>query len=1018
MNIPKSALENHQFTIVMVVMLVAAGLVSFFTMPRSEDPQVSPAGSSVIVVYPGADPEDMETLIVDPLEEAINELEDIKKFDSIIRDGLAVLQIEFHSGSDPEKKYTDVVQKVNRTQPDLPKEILSLETLKWSITNVNIFQYALVSDSLAYTELEALAENLKTKISRVAGISRVKTWAYPEQQVRIELDLEKLARLQVPVGLVQQAVSSSNLNIPGGTLDIGPRKLNIRTSGFYKSLEEIGNTVVLYRGGRPVYVRDLGQVRFDYADPKHIARFNGQRAVFISARQKEATNIFDIMGEVNKIRAEFSSTLPARAKLETVFDQSKSVASRLNVFFSNLFQGMLLVGFLIFLVYGFRASLVIAAVIPIAVIIGIGMTDLSGYGLEQMSIAALVIALGMLVDNAIVVTENIVRFMKMGYSKAEAAHRATSQVAWPVVSSTLTTVFAFIPMILMQNITGDFIRSMPVTVVYTLMASLLMALTFTPYLASRLLKDVPKVGRTERVLEKFVVTVYRRRLDFALRHRGLVLITSLVIFMGSLGLFGVVGVSFFPKADKAQFMINIEMPQGVSLDETDAVTRKVETILQAQPDIKKFASNVGRSNPQIYYNVIERNPTSNFSQIYVDMGEAGLPEIARRVEYLREWFATFPEAHIEVKEFEQGPPVVAPVAIKILGDNLETLRRIAADVEKIYQEKDGLINIGNPLRTSALDLQIKINREKAGRLNIPLVEIDRAVRMAAAGLTVTSFRDEEGKDYEVVISGDKRELKVQDLKNIYVTAGGGVQIPLEQLASLELKQAPGEINHFKLDRNVTLTADVRPGYSIDRLTKAIIADLEAYNWPEGYQYYVSGELESREESFGGLGQAVIVAMLAIFGILVLQFRSFLQPFIVFAAIPLAVVGSILALLITGYSFSFTAFIGLTALVGIVVNNSIILVDYTNVLRLEGKDTITAVKEAAETRFMPIFLTTTTTIGGLLPLALGGGTLWAPMSWTIIGGLGASMVLTLLVVPVLYQVFTPKLIPESGEQNHV
>jgi len=1018
MNIPKSALKNHQFTIVMVVMLFAAGLVSFFTMPRSEDPQVSPAGSSVIVVYPGADPEDMETLVVDPLEEALNELDDIKKFDTIIRDGLAVLQIEFHSGTDPEKKYTDVVQKVNRTQPDLPKDILSLETLKWSITNVNIFQYALVSDSLSYAGLEALAEDLKTRISRVPGISRVKTWAFPEQQVRIELDLEKLARMQIPVGLVYQAVSTSNQSLPGGTLDIGPRKLNIRTSGFYKSLDEISNTVVIFRGGRPVYVRDLGQVRFDYAEAKHIARFNGKRAVFISARQKESTNIFDVMTGVNASRAEFSRALPARVKLETVFDQSKSVASRLNVFFSNLFQGMVLVGFLIFLVYGFRASLVIAAVIPISVVIGIGMTDLSGYGLEQMSIAALVIALGMLVDNAIVVTENIIRFMKMGYSRAEAVHLATSQVAWPVVSSTLTTVFAFIPMILMQNITGDFIRSMPVTVVFTLIASLLLALTFTPYLASRLLKTIPKIGRTEQLLEKFVVTEYRRRLDFALRHRGLVLGISVLIFVASLGLFGVVGVSFFPKADKAQFMINIEMPQGVSLDETDAVTRKVEAILQEQPDISSFASNVGRSNPQLYYNVIERNPTSDFAQIYVDMGQAGLPEVARQIGELRRRFEAFPEARIEIKEFEQGPPVVAPVAIEILGDNLETLRRIAGDVEKIYNTKEGLINIGNPLRTSALDLQIKINREKAGRLNIPLVEIDRAVRLAAAGLTVTSFRDEEGKDYEVVISGNKRDLSVQDLKNIYVTAAGGVQVPLEQIAALELKKAPGQINHFKLDRSVTLTADVRPGYSIDKLTKSIIADLDTYAWPVGYQYYISGELESREESFGGLGQAVIVAIIAIFGILVLQFRSFLQPFIVFAAIPLALVGSILALLITGYSFSFTAFIGLTALVGIVVNNSIILVDYTNSLRQEGKDSVTAMKEAAETRFMPIFLTTTTTIGGLLPLALGGGTLWAPMSWTIIGGLAASTILTLIVVPVLYQVFTPKLTPEEGEMDHV
>ena len=318
----------------------------------------------------------------------------------------------------------------------------------------------------------------------------------------------------------------------------------------------------------------------------------------------------------------------------------------------------------------------------------------------------------------------------------------------------------------------------------------------------------------------------------------------------------------------------------------------------------------------------------------------------------------------------------------------------------------GTINIDNPLSTSKTDLQVYINRAKAGMMGVPLVDIDRTVRTCIAGMTISQYRDEEGEDYNIVVRLpiDKKS-SISNFDRIYVTSIMGAQIPLKQLASIEFKSSPMQISHHNLERNVTITADVVRNYSVDKVTKKIISKLEKYNWPKGYRYHIGGELETRGESFGGIQKAIIIALIGIFGVLVLQFRSFSQPLIVFSAIPFAIIGSILALLITGYSFSFTAFIGLTSLVGIVVNNSIILVDYTNQLRQEGKDLISALKEAGETRFRPIILTTGTTIGGLLPLTLQGGTLWAPMGWTIIGGLLASTFLTLIIVPVLYKIYS-------------
>ena len=401
-----------------------------------------------------------------------------------------------------------------------------------------------------------------------------------------------------------------------------------------------------------------------------------------------------------------------------------------------------------------------------------------------------------------------------------------------------------------------------------------------------------------------------------------------------------------------------------------------------------------------------QGPYSTHAQIFVLMKRYEMTEFQNLLEELRDQCSSIAGAKIEVKEFEQGPPIEAPIAIRIIGDNLAELKRVASDIEKIILETPGTLNINNPLATSKTDLFVNINREKAGIYGVPLVEIDRTVRASIAGLAISTFRDYSGKSYNITVRQPfEKGIDFNQLNNIFVTSVTGAQIPLRQLASIEFKASPMLINHYNLERNVTLTADVKAGVSVNQTTKVIIQKMDTYDWPKGYRYIIGGEQESREESFGGMVQAIMVAMIAIFGVLVLQFRSYSQPLIVFSAIPLAVTGSFLALLITGFSFSFTAFVGLTSLVGIVVNNSIILVDYTNQIRRQGISVISALKEACETRFMPIVLTTATTVGGLLPLTLRGGTLWAPMGWTIIGGLVFSTFLTLIIVPVLYKTFT-------------
>ncbi len=1006
MRLPKIAIDNYQFTLVVIILLVLSGIVSFMTMPRTEDPPVSKPGSSVIVLYPGATPADMEQLVTTPIEEAVNELEDIKKIESNCEDGLAVIQVEFFFGGDPDDKFADVNEKVNSIRDELPADLLSLQTVKWTIEDTNFLQLALVSEDTDYREMEYRADNLKKRLEKISGVRRVKMWAYPEQEVRIALNLEKLAQMKISLNQVIGAIQSANINIPGGNINSGSKRFNIKTSGSFESIEEIKNIVVHSSGTKIVFLKHVSDVFLGYEDNNYFARFNGQKAVFITANQKKDTNIFTIMKKVNSVISDFKQKLPQSISLHCVYDQSKSVDKRLDSFFSNLVQGIFLVGIIILLTIGLRGSFIVMLAIPFSIFIAIGFVDLSGFGIQQMTIAGLVITLGLLVDNAIVMTENISRFINLGENNRNAAIKGSKQIGWAIVSATATTVLAFLPLIMMQDVSGEFIRSMPVTVIYTLLASLLVALIFTPFISIKLLRKKKKKSRFQDLISRFIENRYRKWLNFSLSKPGIILGLAIVVFLSSLALFPLIGISFFPKAEKNQFFIDISAPEGTAIDKTDKVARYVEAYLQSRKEVKDFATSVGRTNPQIYYNIMDKQGKTTISHIFVQLKDISRVKMEKMIDEFRQKFKDYPGAKIKIKELEQGPPVQAPVEIKVLGKKVEVLKKIAGEIQSIFEKTEGLVNINNPLMTSKTDIQVDINRDKAGMLGIPLADIDRTIRMSIAGLPISKYRDKEGKEYDIVVRSiidERPDLNIFD--QIYFTSVSGAYIPLRQIATLKLKSSPANLNHFNLERSVTLTADVLPGFSVNQLSNKIISKLDRYQWPDGYDYYVGGEQESQETSFGGMGKAVIIAIIAIFAVLVLQFKSFSQPLIVFSALPLAIIGSIIALLLTGNTFSFTAFIGLISLVGIVVNNSIILVDYSNQLRREGKDLVTAIKEAAETRFTPIILTTATTIGGLLPLTLRGGTLWAPMGWTIIGGLLTSTVLTLIVVPVLYRMFT-------------
>jgi len=1021
MRIPLLAITHRSFVWMLIVFLTALGMRAFLSMPRTENPEVSVPGSSIIAIMPGASTMDMESMVVLPLEEAFNELEDIHNIRTDVWDGIATMAIEFDFNTDADEKYDEVVQQVNSIRNDLPDELSQLDTWKWTIADMNMLQLALLSEEVSFAELEALAEELRSQVEKNRNVRKVNYYGLPGQEIHVRLDFEKMAMVNTSMEHVIRAIQNNNVNIPGGDLELGPVSLSVKSSGAFQDLDELRNCVVNASQGRLIYLRDVARVEVDYEEQNYLTRFGakhldvrgGMEGMFIGIAQKEGLNVLETAEALEPVVARFREDLPAGVRMETIFDQSESVRKRINVFVNNLLQGMFLVALVIFLSLGLRSSLVVALAIPLSLVIGLGFVDLSGFGLQQISIAGLVVVLGMLVDNSIVMVENINRFIQMGHSPREASIQAASEIGWPVVSATFTTILAFVPIAAMPGMTGAFIKSLPITIMITLAVSLLIALSFTPMVTSSLFREKGTEAQKARGFAAFLTWVaehpFRSSLGFALKRPWLVLVLSLAYLGGSAYMFGFIGISFFPKAEQPQLLIQATLPEGSSLAHTDGVARHVEAVLDTLPEVKSFATNVGHGNPQIYYNLFPRNVDKRFAEFYVEVYDDDPEIFAATVQKLRSLFASHTEARIRVKELEQGPPFDAPVQVFVTGEDLDVLRELSAQVEGMIRDQPGAINIENQFVKTTSELLFDINKEKANMLGVPILEIDRCIRTVISGWEVSDFRDPGGEEFPILLKMDHEgaAFRLEDLDRVYVSSMTGRHIPIRQFVDLKIQQVPSSISRYDMERTAEITAEVDPAHTLDEVMDPVLAALEDFPMPAGYSYHISGELESRDDSFGGMSNAVLFAVLSIFAVLVLQFRSVKQPLLVFIAIPFAFTGMIWALLITGNTFSFTAFVGLTSLVGIVVNNSIILVDYINVLRKRGSALKEALISAAETRLTPIVLTALTTIGGLLPLTLRGGSMWAPMGWTIIGGLLVSTLLTLLIVPVTYYLFERK-----------
>lgn len=1012
MKLTDFSVKNYQFTLIVFVMLVAIGVNSLLHMPRGEDPDFQAPTFNVVVVYPGTSPKDMEELVVDNIEKKVNELDDVKRVRSRIEDGLAVLNIEFKYQSDPDKKYQDLVRQMDALRGDLPKDILSIDILKFSPSDVNITQVALVSETVPYKDLEEWSKTLKKRLEKIKSLKNVDNWAFPQQQVRLSLNLEKMAQNKIPLNRILNAIQSENVNIPGGSLEIGTKKFNIKTSGDYKSVDEINNTIVTGINGKLVYIKDIADVQFDYEEQNYIGRLNGRRAVFVTASRKMGTNIFDVEKEMVAVMDQFKNELPKNILFVQSFNNAESVHHRLGGFTVDFAIAIFLV-LATLLPLGVRASIVVMISIPLSLAIGLFILDVFGFTINQLSIVGFVVALGLLVDDSIVVVENIERYLRLGYSRRDAAMAATKQIGLAVLGCTATLVFAFLPLLFLPEGAGDFIRSLPAAVVATVVASLFVSLTIIPFLSSRILSghEHPDGNLFLRGLKKLISGSYRRLLHTAITKPVMTLCIALVIFLGSIALIPVIGFSIFPASEKPMFLINIETPLGTSLRTTDSVSRYVEAQIKNIPDLKNYATNVGHGNPRIYYNVVPVGNADNNAQIFVQLVETGSGKKRKLIDELRLKFKDYPNAKIEVKDFEQGPPVEAPIAIRLFSEDLDTLRSLSFRVEDLIKRTNGTMYVNNDLTTLKTDIKVSVNKDKAGLLGVAISEIDRTIRMAIAGLNIGTFRKENGDEYNINVSLPKNNSRqtYDVFKKIFVSSYTGALVPLNQLADIRFQSSPTTIKHYDKDRYTVVTAFVQSGYNTAKVTDGILAELSNMKLPKGASYVPAGDIEASKESFGGLGTILLITVFGMLGVLILEFKTFRGILIVLSVVPLGVIGAVAALLLSGNTFSFVAIIGLIALIGIEVKNSILLVDYTDQLRRNGMKLDEAIQEAGETRFVPIILTTLTAIGGLIPLVLEHNPLYSPLALVIIGGLISSTLLTRVVTPVLYKMLAPKIV---------
>jgi len=1024
MLISNAAIRQRSTVFALMLIIIVVGIYSYVTLPRESTPDITIPYVLVVTPYEGVASSDIESLITNPIERKLRGLKNVEEIRSVSAEGSSMITVEFVPDVDIDNALQWVRDKVDQAKGDLPADLEDdPQILEVNLAEFPVLMVA-VSGDVPETVLKGVAEELEDHIEEVPGVLDVVLTGGRERQVRVEIDPERMAAYRVSFNEIVTAVARENVNIPGGSIDIGQGKYLLRIPGEFTDPAQIDNLVMVVRDGKPIYYKDMATVDFTFEDAKSHARLNGKPSVTLAVKKRTGENIIAVTDRVFALLEYAKPQLPEGIELSVTLNQSKDIRNMVSELENNILTGLVLVVSVLFMFLGLRNSFFVALAIPFSMLMSFSIIQALGMTLNMVVLFSLILALGMLVDNAIVIVENIYRHMQEGKGRVESARIAASEVGWPIISSTITTLCAFFPMIFWPGIMGEFMKFLPMTLIITLSSSLFVALVINPTVCATFMRI--RAGEVQPEIDRtLVVRLYRKTLQWALRNqlKTIALAVLLLVVIGALygGLVGarVLGVELFPDVEPNRAYVEIKSPEGTSLDTSDSYARIVEQAVFPEQDVKYAIAEVGVApSGEAGAEGSSQSHMAKVSLEFVDSEERheSSDQVLGRI---RQALANFTGAEIKVEKEKPGPPTGAPISIEVSGERVAVLESLVAGVRERIKGIPGLVDLKDDFSRAKPEIRVLVDREKATLLGLSTADISVLVKAAISGSKMGVYR--HGKDeYDIIARlPEARRQTLADIASLMIPTNSGAPVPLTTVAKLELGTGFGAIRHIDQNRVVTITGNTS-GRNSNEVLQEVQATLANLNLPPGYRIDYSGEQEEQQKASAFLGKAFVVALFLIVLVLITQFNSISQTFIVMTSVILSLSGVFFGLIVTLTNFGIIMTgIGVISLAGVVVNNAIVLIDYINQLRRSGMELYDALMRAGLIRFRPVMLTAITTILGLMPMAVGvsfdfrslslviGGESaqwWGPMAVAVIFGLAVATLLTLVVVPVLYALF--------------
>ncbi len=1016
MQITKLAIKRGVTFLMIYIIAVGFGLFSLSQLRVDLWPDLDFPVIAVITQYTGVSPHDIETVITRPVEEAVASVQSVKTVNSFSRQGLSLIMLEFEWGSDMDQAEIDVRNSLDWIEDYLPDDVSDPLVFAFDPSMQPIGFYTVGSNVHGLAELRRISElELEPRIERIPGVASATTDGGLQREIKILVDPVRLRAHHVSIQQVEMALRMNNLQLPSGWIENEMQEFSIQTRGEYSSLNEIENTAVATLGGSVIKIKDVADIVDGFVDQRQRVWTNGKPAVILTVQRQSDANSVNVTRRMHGKMPQILSELPKGVSLEAVWEQSeyinKSMSNLGNTAIQAIFLAVLV---LLFFLRNFRSALIVALSIPISIIVTFAVMDQAGLTLNMISMAGLALAVGLLVDNSIVVLESIYRHREEGMEAKKAADVGTHGVAMAITASTLTTVSVFLPVLFVPGLAGEMFNDMVVTICFSLIASLVVALTLVPLLASRILRIKEKStvrGFWDKVSDRIggwiesLKIQYLKVLKYALHHRTLVFVSTIVLFIISIVIMAMLGGNFLPQSDQGYLQMALDRSPGTSLESMEQSVKQMNDIVEEMvPEADIIYTNFGQGQ-----GVWAAFSSSGSYQGDTMVKLKSMSERTRSMEEiensLREPLSKIPD--MEVRFEDRGAEAFfgggGDIAIEIFGHDLEMAEALAREVVKKVETIEDVASTEISIQEAAPELKIELDRHRISDLGLSTSQVGNIISTSVLGSVVTRYR-EGGDEYDIRVQLDKSSRENQsDIENILLMTPSGRQVPLRSVATVEYGLSPVEIEREDQERKVSVAIDVK---SQDlRKTTALVTDkIKEISIPNDFRLEIGGAAEEMMKSFMYLGLAFLVAMILTYMVMASQFESFLDPFIILFTIPMSIIGVAFGLFLTGTLLNVMSLIGVIMLVGIIVNNGIVLVDYMNQIRERGHELYEAVMLAGEARMRPVIMTALTTILAMLPLALGlgeSGENWAPMARSVIGGLFAGTILTLIVVPVVY-----------------